>query len=112
MKNDRSVPSSTVNVFMSRWYRTSARCEYTYCTPLCGSYGPASPVTHSPGAVLVNCGYVSVFRMLLVVMKDCVVASRPAANVWLIVHGLDAAPAKGTSVQARGKSLSSSVVSG
>src|SRR5512132_2340080 len=56
MKNDRSVPSSTVNVFMSRWYRTSARCEYTYCTPLCGSYGPASPVTHSPGAVLVNCG--------------------------------------------------------
>src|SRR5512132_2423667 len=50
--------------------------------------------------------------MLLVVMKDCVVASRPAANVWLIVHGLDAAPAKGTSAPAMGKALSSSVVAG
>ena len=28
MKNDRSVPESTANVFIRRWYRMSARCEY------------------------------------------------------------------------------------
>src|SRR4029453_16433962 len=50
--------------------------------------------------------------MLLVVMKDCDVASRPAANVWLIVHGLDAAPAKGTALPAVGEAPASSVVSG
>ena len=72
---------------MSRWYRMSARCEYAYCNPVRGSNAPATPVCHSPGAVLVNCGYVPTFRMLLVVMNDWLVAPLPGSNDWFMVHG-------------------------
>ena len=76
-----------MNVFINRWYRISARCEYTYLVPVCGWNAPEMPVSQTAGAVLLKWANSSGLRMLLVVTNDWVVAARTSSNDWLIVHG-------------------------